>query len=167
MTGQALRIIEGWLADDRFVRVVTSDAGNAPVLWIAGIAGTLRQTIGLKAKIASVTEVWHRHHLFKASVTAAAETLREFISGHVFRREDTGLGWLARLNGSHMRRGRAVTSFATDAWNQALEPKLLRLADRVCGMTGETLSSVRGRQLLSEGGFQRFGLVSRCSQGKV
>ena len=85
MTGEALRIIEAWFADERFVRVVTGDAGNAPVLWIAEIAGTLRQPIGLKANVTGSTEVCHAHHFFIAPVAAAAEVLRKRISRQVRR----------------------------------------------------------------------------------
>ena len=60
-----------------------------------------------------------------------------------------------------------MTAFTADAGNQALDPKLLRLTDSVCGMTGEALSSVSSRQLLPQGGLQRFGLGSGRSQGKV
>ena len=77
------------------------------------------------------------------------------------------LGDWPALSGSHMRCGRAMTGFATDAGNQALKPKLLRLTDRVCGMTGETLSSVCGRQLLSQRGFQRWRLHPGRSQSEV
>ena len=120
MTGEALRIIEAWFADERFVRVVTGNAGNAPVLWIAEIAGTLRQPIGLKANVAGAAEIWHGHHLFVAPVATAAKALREGISRQVRRREDPRLGWLTGLGGGHMRCGWAVTRFTTDAGRQPL-----------------------------------------------
>src|SRR5690349_24496353 len=61
----------------------------------------------------------------------------------------------------------AVTRLTADTWHQALKPEMLRLTHRVCGMTGETLSGVLGRQFLAEGSFQGRRFRSGCPRSEI
>src|SRR5947208_13076914 len=113
MTGEALRVVEGCVASQLFVRVVAGDASKASVVY--EMAAAVEDSVGLEAYVRSAALTRERHHRVEALVARAAELLRQLEGVQVRRVEDVRVFQILRARGGDVTLAGAVARLATDA----------------------------------------------------
>jgi hypothetical protein len=114
MTGQAFRVIESRVTLQLIMWVM---AGHTIDAGIALMPSTIEYSVGLKTHVVEAGLPRHNHHLVEASVTGAAEFLRQIVRIHLPRIKDSQLFELTSFDRSNVFFARTMTGFTGHPWD--------------------------------------------------